>query len=1198
MNGASKRAFASVAPSGFGLPDPGRPMYAPKTAPSSSAPDSSAPPVADGLVDAFGRRCHRIADVDALPPFFLALASASDLWAFVTSNGAIAAGRGDPDGSLFPYQSVDRLYDAPGRSGPFTAVLVGPPCAAVLWQPFAPGPRRDPRVRRHLYKSVEGDRLWFEEEHAGLGLVFRAGWCTSARHGLVRTAELVNRTGAPVALRVLDGLLNVQPSGVPRRVQDTSSCLADAYKTAEVLEGSTLAVFALSAGIVDRPVALESLRASIVWSSGLEGSEVLLTSAQRDAWLEERPFALGPRCRGVRTHYLISATVQLGPQGGRSWLLTADTGLDQAAVVRRRQAVAVGLDAAAVAAAADETTARLREIVAAADGVQQGADETVTAHHFANVLFNLMRGGTFVDGSTVPGPDFAHHVAAHNRSVAARHAEFLAALPAAAPRTEFLARIATRADPDLARLAEEYLPLTFSRRHGDPSRPWNRFQIRLQDEAGRRLLAYEGNWRDIFQNWEALGCSYPVFFDAFIAKFLNASTADGHNPYRLSQRGIDWEAPEPDDPWASIGYWGDHQVIYLQKLLEWSARHRTGGLLAAPRTPRFAYADVPYRLASYESMRRNPRATVEFRRDLHRAIEAREAVVGADARLLVDESGAVLHVSLVEKLLVLVLNRLTNLVPGGGLWMNTQRPEWNDANNALVGHGLSVVTLGYLRRMLAHLAERLVPSLGADDVPVSSRVATLLDEVIAALEAHRALLDRPEVDDGARRAALDAFAAAGSRYRAALYAAGPGGPAAVPVERIARLLDLALRYTDHALAANRREDGLYHAYNLLEFVEEPAALRLHRLPVMLEGQVSILSSGLLPPAAAVALLRALRASPLYRADQHSYILYPDRELPGFLERNVLSAAAVRGCPLFERLLAAGDRRLVGRDDDGRVRFHADLVNAEALESRLDALGRDPEWAGLVAAAAPAVREAYEAVFHHHAFTGRSGTMFGYEGLGCIYWHMVAKLLLAVQENHQAALAAGAPEAADLAAHFHDIRAGLGFNKTAAEFGALPADPYSHTPGHSGAQQPGMTGQVKEEILTRWGELGVQVEDGRVAFRPTLLRVGEFAFDGVEGSAGALAFTLCGVPVTYRVTPGDAATVVRFADGRTVSSPHLGLDAGIAAAVFARDGSVAGIEVRLGRSIDPRPSPVPRTDERGAEPAIRRPRAEALRAERN
>ena len=34
--------------------------------------------------------------------------------------------------------------------------------------------------------------------------------------------------------------------------------------------------------------------------------------------------------------------------------------------------------------------------------------------------------------------------------------------------------------------------------------------------------------------------------------------------------------------------------------------------------------------------------------------------------------------------------------------MNTQRPEWNDANNALVGNGVSMVTFYYLRRFLVY----------------------------------------------------------------------------------------------------------------------------------------------------------------------------------------------------------------------------------------------------------------------------------------------------------------------------------------------------------------------------------------------------------------------------------------------------------------------------------------------------------------
>ena len=46
------------------------------------------------------------------------------------------------------------------------------------------------------------------------------------------------------------------------------------------------------------------------------------------------------------------------------------------------------------------------------------------------------------------------------------------------------------------------------------------------------------------------------------------TTADGYNPYRITSDGIDWEIIDPDDTWSQIGYWNDHQIIYLLKLLE------------------------------------------------------------------------------------------------------------------------------------------------------------------------------------------------------------------------------------------------------------------------------------------------------------------------------------------------------------------------------------------------------------------------------------------------------------------------------------------------------------------------------------------------------------------------------------------------------------------------------------------------------
>ncbi|MCB0682456.1 MAG: hypothetical protein KDC32_16340, partial [Saprospiraceae bacterium] len=52
-------------------------------------------------------------------------------------------------------------------------------------------------------------------------------------------------------------------------------------------------------------------------------------------------------------------------------------------------------------------------------------------------------------------------------------------------------------------------------------------------------------------------------------------------------------------------------------------------------------------------------------------------------------------------------------------------------------------------------------------------------------------------------------------------------------------------------------------------------------------QVAVLSAGFLSPDEAADLLRAVRQSALYRADQHTYLLYPDRRLPRFTEKNNL-----------------------------------------------------------------------------------------------------------------------------------------------------------------------------------------------------------------------------------------------------------------------------------------------------------------------
>ncbi|MEM9998016.1 MAG: hypothetical protein AAF809_09975, partial [Bacteroidota bacterium] len=951
------------------------------------------------------------------------------------------------------------------------------------------------------------------------------------------------------------------------------SVLMDAYKRNELNPATGLGLLTLSAQPVDRAEPSEALKATTVWQAGLDADAHLVSSRQLDAFRRGDILTSERDVRAERGAYFAHATLAMQPGDAQRWLIVAELDQDAADVADLDAQLAdPAALIAAVEADADAGTERLHRLVASADGLQATADRRTTARHRTNVLFNMMRGGVFEDGYAIDTADVIAFVQQRNVTVDTAP---LAALPAQTDLRTLLDMLRTQTeqdgDPQLERLGLEYLPLSFSRRHGDPSRPWNTFTISLRNEDGSVKRDYQGNWRDIFQNWEALGLAFPGFAESMVAVFVNASTADGYNPYRIARGGIDWEIVEPDDPWSYIGYWGDHQLIYLLKLLDLSRAHHPGRLGAMLDRRLFAYANVPYRIRSYADLLADPRTTIDFDNDVQEEIEDRVSAVGADGKLLLDGDGRVHLVTLAEKLLVPLLAKLSNFVPGGGIWMNTQRPEWNDANNALVGYGVSMVTLFELRQYLDTVQALFEEDATGDALVVSEEVATLLDAIAGTFSAHARGDDAP-LSDEARKTMVDRLGEAGDAYRQALYAHGFSGHTR-DVDRaalIAAFEDIRT-VVDRTLRRNRRDDGMVHAYNLLRIESDRIGVRT--LYPMLEGQVAALGAGALSPEATLEVVQALRRSDLYRPDQHTYMLYPNRDLPRFREKNVIPADAVAASPLLQRLLAEGNQRLVVQDRNGAVHFNGSFRNRRDVETALDEL-----WAGGYAEA-EAERDAlgtlFDDLFDHHAYTGRSGTFFGYEGLGSVYWHMVSKLILAVQKSYERAHKTGAAPAVvrQLAEAYYDVRDGVGLNKTPTEYGAFPIDPYSHTPGHAGAKQPGMTGLVKEDILWRWGELGVQVVSGQLRFEPRLLRASEFLdapaefrYVGLDGrehtlplKTGSLAFTYVQVPVVYHRASTPRIRVVR-SETREEAVEGTVLPADLSAEVFERRGTIARIEV--------------------------------------
>ena len=337
---------------------------------------------------------------------------------------------------------------------------------------------------------------------------------------------------------------------------------------------------------------------------------------------------------------------------------------------------------------------------------------------------------------------------------------------------------------------------------------------------------------------------------------------------------------------------------------------------------------------------------------------------------------------------------------------------------------------------------------------------------------------------------------------------------------------------------------------------------------MLEGQVAVLSSCYLGPEESLALLKALRTSPIYRSDQNSYLLYPDRPQVPFLDRNVIDPSLIESNAWIQEELRSARTDFIEQDGAGRVHFNTSFRSTRDLTAELMA------HADVATEDADALLEVYEATFRHRQFTGRSGSMFKYEGLGSIYWHMVSKLLLATAETIAGAARAGtASDTLDeLLVHFDEIERGLGVHKTPACYGAFTTDPYSHTPGFVGVQQPGMTGQVKEDVISRFSELGVRVENGEVEFAPILLRRDEFLDEPVNWTfaasgklrteaieAGCLGFTVAGVPVVYRLAPSRSITVFE-GDGDPIVIEGGRLGRGLSESLFRREKRIDKIVV--------------------------------------
>jgi hypothetical protein len=195
--------------------------------------------------------------------------------------------------------------------------------------------------------------------------------------------------------------------------------------------------------------------------------------------------------------------------------------------------------------------------------------------------------------------------------------------------------------------------------------------------------------------------------------------------------------------------------------------------------------------------------------------------------------------------------------------------------------------------------------------------------------------------------------------------------------------------------------------------------------------------------------------------------------------------------------------------------------------------------------------------------------------------MVSKLLLAVQEVYFNAekISSDKKQLEKLKDFYFDIRNGIGESKQPDQYGAFPTDPYSHTPSFAGVQQPGMTGQVKEDIISRFREIGIKIKSGKIFIYPSLLRKKEFLkkqqlftyYDlagkeqNINCKKDSFAITYCQVPFVFKLSEAEKVVVIKD-NGEEIQFKHLELDEKTSQLIFKRTGEINRVEVFVNKDL--------------------------------
>src|SRR5690606_30829785 len=120
-----------------------------------------------------------------------------------------------------------------------------------------------------------------------------------------------------------------------------------------------------------------------------------------------------------RGAYFVHAKLHFEKDQTAKWYLIADVNLDHAGLEMLRDFLFESLDTKQQAIERDIqlNASTLTSYVSNADGLQISEKIHASAHHFSNVLFNVMRGGIFVQNYQIEKADLLDYLSTHQREI-------------------------------------------------------------------------------------------------------------------------------------------------------------------------------------------------------------------------------------------------------------------------------------------------------------------------------------------------------------------------------------------------------------------------------------------------------------------------------------------------------------------------------------------------------------------------------------------------------------------------------------------------------------------------------------------------------------------------------------------------------------------------------------------------------------